>query len=139
MLRMLVYVHLFWRYGQRGRVLLNYKRVAVRVNFFGKIFPKILSAVVRYEQCETEQINTLIVRRVDADLAEIERTRIHRTRARPLFAAVFGPKDAAALAAQIGQLAGTAFIALHDCHDNFRIGRAKRETNAAGLRGQTST
>src|SRR6266404_5461092 len=134
----LVFVFRFGRFGRRGSARLNDKRVAVRMDFFGKIFPKIFPAVVRYEQCETEQINTLIVRRVDADLAEIKRTRVHCTGARPFFTAVFGSKDAAALAAQIGQLAGTSVIALRYCHDNFRIGRAKCETNAAGLRGQTS-
>src|SRR6266404_5598878 len=133
-----VFVFRFWRFGRRGSARLNDKRVAVRMNFLGKIFPEIFPAVVRYEQSETEQINTLIIRRVDADLAEIKRTRVHCTDARPFFTAVFGSKDAAALAAQIGQLTGTAFIALRYCHDNFRIGRVNRETDAAGLRGQTS-
>src|SRR6266404_2040125 len=64
-----------FRFGRRGSARLNDKRVAVRMNFLGKIFPEIFPAVVRYEQSETEQINTSIVRRVDADLAEIKRTR----------------------------------------------------------------
>src|SRR6266404_1153323 len=133
-----VFVFRFWRFGCRSRSWLNNKRVAIGMNFFRQIFPEVFPGVIGYQQRETEQINALIVRRIDPDLTEIKWARVHRTRARPLFAAILGSKNAAAFAAQIGNLAGTAFITLDYRHNDFGVGRANRETNAAGLRGQTA-
>ncbi len=117
---------------------MNCEGMAIRMHFFGKILPEIFPAVIGHQQCEFEQVNTLIVYRIDPDLAEIKRARIDRAHPRPFFAAVFRSKHAAALAAQIGQLARAAFITLHDRHHDFRIARADRETDAAGLSGQAA-
>src|SRR5206468_11213034 len=87
-LRRFVFVFGFGRLGRGNSSWLNDKRVAIRMNFFGKMLAEIFPAVVRYEQRKTKQVTALIVRRIDADLAEIKRTRIHRTHARPFFTAV---------------------------------------------------
>ena len=108
------------------------------MSFFGKIFAKIVAAIIRHEQRELEQINALIVRRVDANLTEIKRTRIHSAHPRPCFAAIFGTKNSAALTAQIVRRTDSAFIALHDRHDNFWIAGANCQTNAASLSGKTA-
>src|ERR1700730_4883136 len=83
-----VFVFRFCRLGRGSSSRLNYKRMAIGMNFFGEIFPEVFPAVVGYEQRETEQINALIVCRIDADLAEVKRTRIHRAHARPFVAGI---------------------------------------------------
>src|SRR5205823_14293301 len=82
---------------------------------------------------------SLISSRIDPDLAEIKRARIDRAGARPFLSAIFGAKHAAAFTAQIGQLTRTAFITLHHGHDDLRIARADRESDATSLRWQSSS
>ena len=57
--------------------------------------------------------------------------------ARPFFAAVFGPKHAAAFAAHVVDAARPALITLHHRHDNAWIACAYREANATRLRRQS--
>src|SRR5919106_6616877 len=89
------------RFRRRHGARLNYQRVTIGMNFIGKIFAKIPAALIRNQQCVLEQINAVIICRIDADLAEIERPRIDCAYTDPFFASVFGTKHAAALAAQI--------------------------------------
>ena len=55
-----------------------------------------------------------------------------------MLAAIFRSKNTAALAAQIGQSSGAAFKTLHDCHHDFRVACAHRQTDAPSLRRQTA-
>src|SRR5437773_4933707 len=131
--RRFVFVFRFWRFRRRHRAWLNGKSVTIRMHLFGKIFAEISAAVIGNEQPEPELINSLIVGRVDPDLAEIKRARIDRAGACPFFPVIFRAKNAAAFTAQIGQLTRTAFITLHHGHNDLRITRADREPNATGL------
>src|SRR5438067_4074752 len=131
--RRFVLVFRFWRFRRRHRAWLNGKCVTIGMHFLGKIFPEIFAAVIGTEQGEREQVNSLIISRVDPDLAEIKRARIDRAGARPFLSAIFGAKHAAAFTAQIGQLTRTAFITLHHGHDDLRIARADRESDATSL------
>src|ERR1700736_5028122 len=97
----LVFIFRFWRFGRGDRSGLNHKRGAMGMNFFRKVFPEIFPAVVRNEQRETEEVNALIVRRIDANLAEVKWPRIHRTDACPSFTAILERKAPAPFAAQI--------------------------------------
>src|SRR6266567_1717640 len=137
--RRFVLVFRFWRFRRRHGAWLNSKCVTIRMYFLGKIFPEIFPTVIGNEQRELEQINSLIVGWVDPDLAEIKRARIDRAGACPFLSAVFRAKNAAAFTAQIGQLTRTAFITLHHSHDDLRIARADRESDATGLWWQSSS
>src|SRR6266487_2877986 len=128
--RRFVLVFRFWR---RHGAWLNGKCVTIRMHFLGKIFPEIFPAIIGNEQREPELINSLIVGRVDSDLAEIKRARIDRAGACPFLSAIFRAKHAAAFTSQIGQLTRTAFITLHHGHNDLRIARADRESDATGL------
>jgi hypothetical protein len=108
--------------------------MTIGVDFVGKIFAKILAAIIRNQQCVLEQINALIICRIDADLTEIERPRIDCAYPSPFFASVFGTEYAAAFAAHVVDAAGAALITLHYCHHDARIACAYRETNATRLR-----
>src|SRR5256885_6159208 len=94
-----IFVFRLWRFRRRHSPGLDRQRVTIGMNFFGKIFAEIFAAVIRHEERELEQINALILRRIDPDLAEIKRAGIHRAHPRPMFAAIFGSKHAAAFAA----------------------------------------
>src|SRR5947208_8290423 len=131
--RRFVLVFRFWRFRRRHRAWLNSKCVTIRMHLLGKIFPEIFAGVIGNEQRERQQVNSLIVGRVDPDLAEIKRARIDRAGARPFLSAIFGAKNAAVFAAQIGQLTRTAFITLHHGHNDLWIARADREPDATGL------
>src|SRR5207244_9812278 len=61
----------FWRFRRRHRAWLNSKYVTIRMHLLGKIFPEIFAAVIGNEQRERQQVNSLIVGRVDPDLAEM--------------------------------------------------------------------
>src|SRR6266699_4736126 len=102
-LRRFIFVFRLWRFRRRHSPGLDRQRVTIRMNFFGKIFAEIFAAVIRHEERELEQINALIVRRIDPDLAEVKRAGIHRTHPRPMLAAIFRSKNAAALASQIAE------------------------------------
>src|ERR1700719_322041 len=108
------------------------------MQFLGKILAEIVSAIVRYKQGEFQNVNALIVTGIDSDLAEVEWSRIYRADTRPFLTAVFRAKYSSALAAEIGELAGAAFVALHNGHDDFRIGRADRQTDPPRLRRQSA-
>ena len=120
----------FWR---RHGARLNYQGMTIGMDFIRKIFAKIPAGVIRNQQCVLEQINALIVCRIDADLAEIEGTRIDCAYACPFFATVLGTKHAAAFTAQIVDAAGAALITLHHRHDDARIASAHREADATRL------
>src|SRR5690349_4320354 len=107
------------------------------MRFFGQILAKILSTVIRNQQCEFKKVNTLVIRWIDPNLAEIKRTRIHCAHARPIFTAVFGSKNTAALAAQIVQRSKPAFITLHNRHNYFWIADTYRQSNATSLPRKT--
>ena len=104
------------------------------MDFVGKIFPEILTAVVRNEQCVLKQINALIVCRIDADLTEIERTRIDCAYTSPFFASVFRTEYAAAFTAHVVNAAGAALITLHYRHYDLWIACAYCEADATRLR-----
>src|SRR4029453_3274475 len=118
------------RHGAR----LNYQRMTIRMDFVGKIFAKILAAVIRNQQRGLKQINALIVWRIDADLAEIERTRIDCAYASPFFASVFGTEHAAAFTPHVVDATGAALITLNDRHDDARIACPPCEADATRLR-----
>src|SRR5205823_14762547 len=63
--RRFVFVFRFWRFRRRHRAWLNGKCVTIRMHFLGKIFPEIFAAVIGNEQREREQVNSLIISRVD--------------------------------------------------------------------------
>ena len=121
-------------FRRRHGAWLNYQRMTIGMDFVGKIFAKILAAIIRNQQCVLEKINALIVCRIDADLAEIERTRIDCAYASPFFASVLGTEYAAAFTAQIVDAAGAALITLHHRHDDARIACAHCEADATRLR-----
>src|SRR5438046_10316292 len=73
--RRFVLVFRFWRFRRRHRAWLNGKCVTIGMHFLGEIFPEIFAAVIGNEQREREQVNSLVVGRVDPDLAEIKRAR----------------------------------------------------------------
>src|SRR6266567_4590478 len=131
--RRFVLIFRFRRFRRRHSAWLNGKCVTIRMHFLGKIFPEIFPAIIGNEQPEPELINSLIVGRVDSDLAEIKRARIDRAGACPFLSAIFRAKHAAAFTSQIGQLTRTAFITLHHGHNDLRIARADRESDATGL------
>ena len=70
--------------------------MAVGMNLLGKILPKILPAFIGDEQGHAEHIDALIVRRIDPDLAEVERARVDVAHPGPFLAAVFGTENATA-------------------------------------------
>ena len=57
---------------------------------------EILAAIVGDVEVDAEHVNTVVVGRIDADLAVIERPRAEGVDLLPGFALVFGAKDAAA-------------------------------------------
>src|SRR5438094_3696689 len=116
--RRFVLVFRFWRFRRRHRAWLNGKCVTIGMHFLGEIFPEIFAAVIGNEQREREQVNSLIISRVDPDLAEIKRARIDRAGARPFLSAIFGARNAAAFSTQSVHISRTAFISLHDGHDD---------------------
>src|SRR5205809_4945842 len=118
--RRFVLVFRFWRFRRRHRAWLNSKCVTIRMDLLGKIFPEIFAAVIGNEQRERQQVNSLIVGRVDPDLAEIKRARIDRAGARPFLSAIFGAKNAAAFTAHICQLNRTALLTLKHAHVDLR-------------------
>ena len=105
--------------------------MAIGVHFFGQIFAEILAAVVGDKQGELQDVNALIVCRIDTDLTEIKRAWVDRTHPYPFFATVFGPENTPAFTAQVGKLAGTAFVALHHRHHDLWIAPADCETDTA--------
>src|SRR5215212_1670065 len=119
-----------WR---RNRPGLYCQRVTIGMEFLRKILPEVLTAVVGDEYREPEHIDALIVSRVDADLAEVERPRIDCARSRPFFTSIFRAKDPTAFASQIRQLTGAAFIALDYRHYHLRVRGADRQADASRL------
>src|SRR5580700_220627 len=109
------------------------------MNFLRKIFPKIFATVVRDEQRELQEVYSLIVRRIDADLAEIKWPRINRARPCPMFAAIFRSKNAAAFTPQIAQCPRTAFVTLGDRHDYIWFARGNSESDSSSLRWKSAT
>src|SRR6266576_5696252 len=74
--RWLVFVLGFRRFRRQRTSILNGQRVHIRMQFVRKILAKSFSTIIGNEECETEQINPLIVRWIDPNLAEIEWARI---------------------------------------------------------------
>src|SRR4029079_15566518 len=66
-----------FRWLRRRRTsILNGQRVHIRMQSVRKILAEIFSTIIGNEECEAKQINPLIVRRIDSNLAEIEWARI---------------------------------------------------------------
>src|SRR5881227_130348 len=74
--RWLVLVLGFRRLRRRRTSILNGQRMHIRMQFVRKILAESFSTIIRNEKCEAEQINPLIVRGIDPNLAEIEWARI---------------------------------------------------------------
>src|SRR6516225_1144831 len=51
---------------------LDRERVMIGMSFFGQILAKVFSGVIRYEQCESEQIDALVIRGIDTNLTKIK-------------------------------------------------------------------
>src|SRR5207302_898099 len=69
-LRRLVLVFRFRRLRRGHCSRLNRQRVTIGMKFLGQIFAEIFSPIIRDEQGEPEQVDALIVRWIDPDLAE---------------------------------------------------------------------
>ncbi len=108
------------------------------MHFLGEIFPEIFPGVIGNEHRHAEHVNTLIIRRIDPNLAEIKRARIDVAHPRPFFSAVFRAKNAAAPAVNGADVGRPAFVALHDRHHDLRFARRNREADSTGLAGQTA-
>ena len=112
--------------------------MTIRVHFPGEIFPEILPGVIGNEHRHAEDVNTLIICRIDPNLAEIKRTRIDVAHPRPFFSAVFRAENAATSAVNGFDVSRPTFVALHDRHHDLRFARRNREADATGLAGQTA-
>ena len=99
------------------------------MQFVRKILAESFSTIIGNEECEAEQINPLIVRGIDPNLAEIEWARIEIAGAFPCFAAILRTKDPAAFTVNIGEIICATFVALHHRHHDFGIRRRDRETD----------
>src|SRR5438132_10707604 len=86
--RWLVLVLGFRRFWRRRASILNGQRVHIRMQFVGKILAESFSTIIRAEEREAQQINPLIVRWIDPNLAEIKWARIQITGPFPCLAAV---------------------------------------------------
>src|SRR5437868_11663890 len=84
----LVLVLGFRRFWRRRTSILNGKRVHIRMQLIRKIFAKCFPTVIRSKEREAEQINTLIVRGIDPNLAKIKWARIQIAGALPCLAAI---------------------------------------------------
>src|SRR3954451_9563941 len=89
-----VFVFRFRRLRSGRGAGLNRERMTIRMQLLRGIFPEVVGTIVRDKQSESEKINPLVVTGVDPDLAEIDRSRINRADACPLFAAIFRTKNA---------------------------------------------
>src|SRR5438876_1338445 len=92
--RWLVLVLGFRRFRRRRTSILNGQRVHVRMQFVRKILAKCFSTVIRNEEREAEQVNPLIVRWIDSNLAEIKWARIQIAGPFPCLTAVLRAKHA---------------------------------------------
>src|SRR4051794_32764159 len=99
----------------------------IRMQFLRKVFAKRLATVVGSEEGKAENKNTLVVSWIDPNLTKIKRTGIDIAGSLPGLPAVLGAKNAAAFAVNVRKIVSPAFVALHHCHDNFRIRRCHRE------------
>ena len=97
-----------------------------------------LSPVFGDVQHEPEDVHEAIVLRVDANLAEVERTRVQRARPRPGVAAIGRPEDAAAPAEHLIDALRPAIAALDDRDDHLRVLREDGEPDSSGLDGQAA-
>src|SRR5262249_27772758 len=108
----------------------------IGVDFLEQILPKRFPTIIGNVQSKAEDVNAPVVLRVHADLTEIEWAGVERVDARPAFAAVLGAEDAATLAADVGQAARAAFIALHHGVNNFGILAVDRQADPSGATRQ---
>ena len=68
---------------------LDREGVTIRMNLLRQVFAEILAPAIRHQQCQAEDINSLIICRIDPDLAEVERPRVNVARPGPFLAPVF--------------------------------------------------
>ena len=112
--------------------------MAIRMHFLRMIFAESAAAIIGDEQGEAEHVNALIVRRIDLDFAEVERTRIDVAHPRPFLAAIFGAENATGATVDIANVARAAFITLHHRHHHLGIARGNGEADPAGLPGKSA-
>ena len=102
-----------------------------------EVLAKRLAAVVGDVKVHSEDVDPLVVRRVDADLAEVERPRVE---ARSSASSVSPPsserKTPPALALALADRRSSSLVGLDDRVDDPRVLRGRRRGRSAGLRRQ---
>src|SRR5262249_53277317 len=113
--------------------------MTIGMHFVRKIFAEIFPAVVRNEQRHSENVNPLIVSRIDPNLAEIKRPRIDVAHPGPFFATIIRPKDTAAPAVNVADIARATLIAWPHRHDRLRFTGRDRQPDSSRKTGQSAT
>jgi hypothetical protein len=120
-----------------GRV--DRHRVEVAVRLARAVRAPGAAAVVGDVQAEAQQVDALVVLRIDADLREVERARGAVADALPGLAAVVRAEEAAFAAAVVGEGAAVAAeVGLDDGVEDARVLREEVEADAPGPRGQAA-
>ena len=112
------------------------ERVGVGVDLLEEVLTERPASVVGDVQGEAEDVHAFVVRGIDADLAEVERARVERARARPGLSAVVGPEHPAAPAAHLVDAARARLVALHDRVHDLRVLGVDGEADAPRGGGQ---
>src|SRR5438128_1904842 len=113
-----------------GRARIDRERVAVGMDVLEAVLAPGLPAVLGDVEDEAEHVDLLVVLRIDADLAEIERARVEVALALPRIAAVVAPEHPPRFARDVVDIRGPARGALDDGIDDVRILREDREPDA---------
>src|SRR5207248_7458370 len=127
-----------WFRRRRHSARLNLERVMIGMSFYSYILANVLPGIIRHEQREPEHVHALVIRGVDTNLAEIKWAWVHGAHSRPRLASVLGTKNATAFAAKIVERTEASFVTLHNCHHDFCIAGADRQTNSASLTRKTA-
>ncbi len=119
-----------------GAARIDLERVKVGVDFSGAVLAERLAAVFRDVEGEAENVDALGVLGVHADLREVEGPRVQLAAAAPALSAVVRAEDAAHLARDVVDPAGSALARLDDGVDDLRIPAVDREADPAGRAGK---